>query len=290
MKVSYNEACTLHNSDLETDLRLAEEIGFSHIEMRLDKLQEYLRTHTLEDLKAFFQKSRIRPHAINGIYTYTEFLGEEDDPERAQALLADIKFCCEVCVAVGSKDLIMVPPIFQEAEERPYTDPWEKILRDNVRIFKKMADFVAPYGVRIGIEIVGAPRCSIRTIEQCNKVLQLVDKPNVGYTLDAFNLYLYSKNNDFSEIQNADASRIFVVHINGGEEGELKDLRQSYRTFCDRGVMNVENYLQNLKSVGYDGPVSIEFFRKDCWERPARDVIQECYRTTKAVMQKCNTL
>lgn len=290
MKVSYNEACTLNNSDLENDLILADRAGFSHIELRLDKLKEYLERRTVEDLKYFFETHQIRPHALNGIYVYADFLSDRDDPQRAEKLMDDIKFGCEICRAIGSRDMIMVPPVYSEEENRVYTDPWDKILEDNVRIFTKMGEFTAQYGIRIGIEIVGAPRSSVRTVEQCNEILKAVDRPNVGYTLDAFNLYLYEKSNDFSAIQTADKDKIFVVHINGGEDGPLEKLRQANRTFCNRGVMDVQNYLENISKTGYDGPVSIEFFRKDCWERPAWDVIKEAYETTKEVMQKTNTL
>lgn len=290
MFVSYNEACTLHNSDLEKDWIYAARAGFSYMELRLDKLDEYLETHTLEQLKQFISSGPMRPYALNGIYVYADFLSERDDTIRKEKLLGDIKRGCELCQALGVHDMVMVPPVYSEEEDRVYTDPWEKILEDNVRIFSYLADFTEPYGMRIGMEIVGAPRSSVRTIEQCNEILLAVNKPNLGYTIDAFNLYLYGKSNDFSSLQKTLPGKIFIAHINGGDSGELKELRQSYRTFCDRGVMDVKNYLKNLQAAGYDGPVSIEFFRKDCWERPAEEVIGEAYETTKAVMEACGVI
>jgi 2-keto-myo-inositol isomerase len=290
MKISYNEACTLHNSTLEQDLALCEKAGFDYMEFRVDKLKEYLATHKLSELKDFFDNSRLKPYALNGIYLYADFLGEKDAPEKARALLDDIDFGCEACRAVGAEYMVMVPPLFDESANRKYDDPWDKIVRDNVRIFGAMADLTAKHRINIGIEIVGAPRCSIRTIEQCNEIIDRVGKPNLGYTLDAFNLYLFEKDDSFASIKKAHPEKIFIVHINGGEEGPLEALRQSYRTFADRGVMNVENYLENLKKIGYDGPVSIEFFREDCWNRPAESVIFEAFETTKKMMQKCNLL
>jgi 2-keto-myo-inositol isomerase len=290
LKISYNEACTLNNSTLERDLILCEKAGFDYMEFRVDKLKEYFKTHTLKDLKDFFANNRIKPYALNGIYVYTDFLSEKDDPVRAQNLLDDIRFGCEVCEAVGSKDIVMVPPLFAESENRKYEDSWDKIVEDNVRIFAAMGNFAAKYGINIGIEIVGAPRCSVRTIEQCNEIIDKVGKPNVGYTLDAFNLYLFEKDDRFESIQKAYPEKIFIVHINGGEEGPLEALRQSYRTFADRGVMKVENYLENLKKIGYSGSVSIEFFREDCWKRSADSVIFEAFETTKNRMQQCGVL
>lgn len=65
MKISYNEACAKDCSTLEKDLTLCEKAGFDFIEIRLDMLRKYLLDHTLEDLKAFFSKSKIKPHAFN---------------------------------------------------------------------------------------------------------------------------------------------------------------------------------------------------------------------------------
>jgi 2-keto-myo-inositol isomerase len=290
LKISFNEACKLRNSTLEQDLVLCEKAGFDYIELRIDKLREYLGTHSIDELKGFFAKNHIKPFSLNGIYVYTDFLSNKDDPSRSKALLEDISFGCEICSAISSREIVMVPPLFSEDENKDYEDPWDKIVEDNVRIYTAMSDFVAQYGMNIGIEIVGARRCSIRTIEQCNVVVDAVDKLNVGYTIDAFNLYLSDKSNNFESIQKAHPEKIFVVHINGAEEGSLKDLRQSYRTFADRGVMDVKNYLENLKKVGYDGPVSIEFFREDCWKCSAESVINKAYETTKKAMKECNVL
>lgn len=45
--MSYNQSCTLENSDQERDLALCEAAGFDFIELRIDKLREYLKTHAI---------------------------------------------------------------------------------------------------------------------------------------------------------------------------------------------------------------------------------------------------
>jgi 2-keto-myo-inositol isomerase len=44
MKLCFNEATTIGNSTLEQDLILCERLGYDLIEIRLDKLREYLQT------------------------------------------------------------------------------------------------------------------------------------------------------------------------------------------------------------------------------------------------------
>lgn len=67
LKLGYNEATCKENSTVENDLLLCEKYGYDYIELRLDMLQEYLKTHTVDDLKAFFAKSHIKPFAFNSI-------------------------------------------------------------------------------------------------------------------------------------------------------------------------------------------------------------------------------
>ena len=57
MKLCFNQATTLGNSTLEKDLELCEKHGYDLIEIRLDKLREYLETKSIGDLADFFKKS-----------------------------------------------------------------------------------------------------------------------------------------------------------------------------------------------------------------------------------------
>ena len=68
MKTSYNEACARDCSTLEKDLALCEKAGFDYIEIRLDLLRGWLKEHTVEQLKEFFETHRLKPHAINAVY------------------------------------------------------------------------------------------------------------------------------------------------------------------------------------------------------------------------------
>ncbi len=292
MKLSYNQGCTLWNSTLAQDLVLCEQAGYDYIELRIDKLREYLLTHTLDELKAFFAGHRIKPHSINGVYVYADFLGENDtDTERSRALMEDITFACRVAQAVGSPAIVVVPDMNRdEAENKAYDKPWKDIFRETVRIFTQLSDIAGPYGINIALELVGSKRCSVRTVEQAAKIINAVNRSNVGYTIDAFNLYLYNRFNDFSILKQLDPKKIFVVHINNSEDVPLESLRQAHRTFADCGPIDIRGYLSNLKEMGYDGMVSIEFFRPDCWEKPAEWVIQETYRTTREVLEKYGVL
>ncbi|BBP89806.1 hypothetical protein BsIDN1_34240 [Bacillus safensis] len=68
MKLAFNQATTLKNSNLSKDLNLCEKHGYDFIEIRtMDKLPEYLETASLEDLNNYFQSTTIKPLALNAL-------------------------------------------------------------------------------------------------------------------------------------------------------------------------------------------------------------------------------
>lgn len=290
MKISYNPTCTLHNATLEEDLKLCEESGFDFIELRIDKLKNYLRSHTREELQAFFRQSRMKPYAMIGIHAYKELFSPYDKEERHSAFLNEFRFGCEILCAVGASNMMIVPPLFKEEECREYTDSWEQRLEDNVRIFKELSGMAAAYSVNLGIKIIAAPRCSVRTINECNQIIDCVGRKNIGYTLDPFNFYHYERDNTFADMVHMYPDRLFVVHINGLEAEENAPLMQSSRSYPDRGNMNVENYLKRLEKHGYHGPVSVDFCRAELWEELPETVIRNAFYSTKKVMGQCGVL
>lgn len=67
MKIAFNQATTMRHSTLSKDLKYCEKHGYDLIEIRLDKLKDYLKDHTVDDLKTFFARSRIKPFAFNAL-------------------------------------------------------------------------------------------------------------------------------------------------------------------------------------------------------------------------------
>lgn len=68
MKLCFNEATTLENSNLKQDLELCEKHGYDYIEIRtMDKLPEYLKDHSLADLAEYFRTHHIKPLALNAL-------------------------------------------------------------------------------------------------------------------------------------------------------------------------------------------------------------------------------
>lgn len=286
MLISYNEACGKDCSTLEQDLELCEKVGFDCIEIRLDMLKEYLKTHTLKDLSGFFQNSRLRPHAVNAVYLYPEFLSEQDEPEKQTALMEEFQLGCEACQAMGSHYLIIVPFLQRDPDGGPYRGKQEETYDASVRILKKLSEQAQAYEVNLCFEIVGFDRSSVRTIQEADRIVRAVERENVGFVLDSYNLYLNGGNNDFSEIQKIQPEKIFAAHLMSGDDVPAEERGQDKRCFCGQGVVDTDGFLKELKACGYNGMVSVETFRPEYWQKSPEWVIDQAYRTTYAALKQ----
>lgn len=86
--------------------------------------------------------------------------------------------------------------------------------------------------------------------------------------------------NDFSELKTVSASKIFAVHLMNGDDVPEQERGQDKRRFCGSGVVDIPAFLETLKSIGYNGMLSVETFRPEYWQRTPDWVVSEAYRTT----------
>ena len=272
MRLCINEATCKENSTLERDLALCEKYGFDFIEMRLDMIQDYLKDHTLDDLKAFFAKSHVRPYALNSI---------EDinfcPPAKEKEVLALFTFACEVARAVGNPYIVVVPTVRDDMPEMSDA----AIHEDSVRMLRRLSDMAQPYGAQLAFEPIGNPRWCVRSLPQAMAIIDAVDRGNVGLTVDAFNLYLHRKFADIDLLDRLPPEKIFVYHINDSEDRPLTELDHCHRLMPGDGFIPLKEISKKLKAKGYDGPASVELFRPQYWSMDADEVFRTAAEKTK---------
>lgn len=282
MKTSYNEACARDCSTLEKDLALCEKAGFDYIEIRLDLLRGWLKEHTVEQLKEFFETHRLKPHAINAVYLHQGMLPDEmpdwDDPA-----MQDFKLACEVGSAIGSGYVIIVPPLDPSGV---FTGDAAAAEQECIRILKKLSALARPYGMKLCFELVGLRKSCVRSIEAADRIVRAVDEDNAGFVFDSYNIHLNGHCNDFSAIKNVQPEKLFAVHLMSADDVPESEMGQDKRCFAGTGVVDTDSFLQTLKCCGYDGMVSVETFRPEYWAKTPEWVIENAYRTTREALEK----
>ncbi|MFV0527688.1 MAG: sugar phosphate isomerase/epimerase family protein [Lachnospiraceae bacterium] len=274
MKIGFNEATALgcKGQSLMADLELCEKYGFDFFEMRFDCLAEYMRHHTLEELAEWFSTHNIKPWAYNTL----EFFNQRDEIGERE-IDAHVDWIIEVCKAIGMKMLITVPSFEVGALSVP------EIKEEAAARLRHLAEKVGP-DIRVSLEFCGTPTCSINQFGTAYDVVQSVDLPNVGVTLDTF--HFHEMGSDLADIKKADPKKIFVYHLNDCEDLPIGSCGDDKRLWPGEGVVDHAGIAAALNEIGFDGVCTIEEFRPAYYEMPHEENIKKAAEVTKEFVAK----
>ncbi|MBC1650673.1 2-keto-myo-inositol isomerase [Listeria booriae] len=274
MKLCFNEATTLENSNLEKDLTICEQNGYDYIEIRtMDKLPEYLKTHTLDDLATYFQNHHIKPLALNALV----FFNNRDEAGHA-AIIQEFQEMMHICDKIGAKYVVAVPLVTTE-----------KILKKDIKqscieVLQELSNIAESHGVKIALEFVGHPECTVNTFEDAYDIVQAVNRDNVGLVFDSFHFHAMGSN--IQNLKNADGSKIFIFHIDDTEDFQIGLLTDDDRVWPGHGAIDLEAHITTLKQIGYSDVVSVELFRPEYYQLTAEETIEKAKTTTLEVISK----
>ncbi len=273
MKICFNQATTMKNSTLEKDLEYCEKYGYDLIEIRLDKLQDYLTRNTIIDLADFFKKNKIKPFAFNAL----EFITFRDE-KGYQEILDNLKFLCEAGNVIHCKKIVVVPTF----DVGGYTK--QEIKDESVKRLTELAEIAKEYEVKLAFEFVGYPNCSVNRFDQAYEIVKTTDLDNVGIVLDCFHFHAMGSN--LEDLKKADAKKIFIFHIDDGEDLPVGASRDDKRLWPGDGAIDLDQILLTLKEIGYDEMVSVELFRPEYWDWDIEETIKTGKEKTLNVVSK----
>lgn len=272
MKTGFNQATTMKHSTLEKDLEYCEKYGYDYIEIRFDKLKDYLTRHTVYTLAEYFSKSRIKPCTFNALEFIT-FRSEEDYAN----MKADFEFLCKTGNQIGCGTVIVVPT-FDIKKTR------QEIISETVKVLNDYADMADKYYMKLALEFVGYPNCSVNTLDLTNEIIAKTNRANVGLVLDCF--HFRAMNSTWDAVSDIDIKKLFIVHLDDSEDLVPGMLRDDNRLWPGDGCIDLLRILKILKHKGYDGMISLELFRPEYWEMDIETVISQGYEKLRNVTGK----
>lgn len=273
MEICFNQATTMKHSSLEKDLVLCEKYGYDLIEIRIDKLKEYLNKYPLELLEDFFKSKNIKPYAFNAL----EFVTFRNNNDYSM-ILKDMEFLFSVGEKINCRKIVVVPT-FDVGE---YTR--KEIKDESVRVLNDLGKRAKNYDFKLAFEFVGYPNCSVNTLFQAYKIVSEVNRDNVGLVLDCF--HFHAMNSKLEDLEKVNADKIFIFHINDSMDIPPGALRDKHRVWPGDGVIDLKKILGTIRKAGYNKMASIELFNEDYWEWDIEKVIKTGKEKIEAIVAK----
>lgn len=270
MKIALNGATTMR-VDLKTDIRAASAAGFDLIEIWASKMREFLKTHSIEDLKNLLAENNIEPYSINSIEHIT-FRNAED--------YAKIKAETEEFSGIAGE--INCPYVVVVPGKLPENAGEEEIIEESVKVLNELADIAEKYGVGLAFEFLGQADCSVQTLDLDKKIIEKVNRKNVGLVIDTF--HFYAGNSTLEAIETLDPEKLFVFHINDAEDLPKTDLTDAHRLYPGEGILPIKEIKKRFDKIGYDRMVSIEIFRPEYWNQDPFEVARKAKAATEKVL------
>ncbi|KKI88419.1 isomerase [Bacillus sp. SA1-12] len=274
MKLCFNQATTLENSNLATDLEYCEKHGYDYIEIRtMDKLPEYLKEKSLDELVEFFNTHHIKPLAFNALV----FFNNRDEAGHTE-IINEFKEMMEAAKKLGVKYVVAVPLVTEQKMLK------QDIKNSCVEVLKELSDIAEPYGVKIAVEFIGHPQCTVNTFGQAYDIVETVNRENVGLVFDCF--HFHAMGSKLEDLKKADGSKIFILHIDDTEDFPIGFLTDEDRVWPGLGAIDLDTLLSTLKEIGYSDVVSVELFRPEYYKLDAEETIKTAKETTLKVVSK----
>jgi len=271
MKIALNGATTM-TADLETDIRAAAAADYDLVELRSNKLYDYLETHSVEDLRALLAETGIGVLSINTLEHIT-WRSDED--------YADIKAECaklsEISAAIGCPYVLSVPGALRHG---PKTE--QETIDESVRVLNELADIAEPHGIKIGFEFLGEAGNSVQTLDLGSRIVDLVGRDSVGNVIDTY--HFYTGGSSYEAIDRLDPKKLFIFHINDAEDLPKDQLNDSKRLYPGLGILPIAEIKKHLDGIGYDGPASVEIFRPEYWEQDPFEVAVKAKAAAEKVL------
>jgi 2-keto-myo-inositol isomerase len=258
-------------SDLETDVRATAYAGFRALELWAAKIDTYLASHSLGDLKALLSANGVAPMSINSL-EFISFRGDEYPQIKARC-----RELCRLAQAIGCPTIVVVPSPTPSRETT-----WEEIVDEHVEVLRDLGGIAAEYGVKLSFELLGFGWCSVRTPRGAWEIVQKAGCDNVGLVVDC--AHVWGGGGLLDEITQVDPGHIFTFHLDDLEDLPKEAITDAKRIMPGQGVIPLGEICRRLKDAGYDGDCSVELFRPEYWEWDPMEVARQARESAERVL------
>ncbi len=273
MKACFNTITCGADKPLEVTLDLLGKYGYAGVEIEAGRIDDYLKRHSLSDLKRQLARNRLQVAAIMAFPFFAFDLNQQEEQLRRVDQYA------RIARQLGSQTLLCftadIPP--------PGMGIAEAIERAG-KSAQRYGEVSAQHNVKCALEPIGGtpfmpgPR-------QALAVAAASTSRHVGIMMDTF--HYYKSGVPLEEIRRLPREQLLIVHVNDCIDLPREQLNDSHRVYPGHGVIPLVEEFRILKNeVGYKGFLSIEIFNRDYWADSHENVIRNAKVALDAVLAK----
>lgn len=244
---------------------LAAETGFGGVDFSIREAAVLADAYGLDHVRDLFDDAGVRPGQWSLPVDWRHDEAYEQD-------LAGLPRLAELGQALGcTRTATWCPPA---SDVRPF----EENVAWHVARFRPIAEILADYDCRLGLEFIG-PATSrqdhdyvfIYTLTGMMELAAAIGTGNVGLLLDAW--HLYTSGGTVDDLDQVTAADIVTVHVNDAPSGVAREAQVDNvrRLPMETGVIDLPAFVRKLAALGYDGPVTAEPFSQPLNELASRD-------------------
>jgi sugar phosphate isomerase/epimerase len=262
---------------LAESVALAARYGWAGCDLPVVEAAQLAAERSVDDVAAIFSQAGVRPGGWGLPFKWREPYDQAAlDALGRQAAVASKLGCTRVYFAV-----------MPGSNERPFRENFAF----HVAQLLPIAQVLAEHGCRMGLEFVG-PRTlreSFRYgfIYSPEGMLCLAEAigANVGLLVDCY--HWYTAVGSLADIRTLRAEDIVYVHVNDAPDGVVveEQLDLVRRLPGATGVIDIAGFLQVLREIGYDGPVTPEPFDKQLAALPADEACKIARDSMRKIWQ-----
>ncbi len=263
---------TIELCSMEDFLEIAAGTGYTAVELREPKIEDYLRNHSLSDLCRLLDRHNLRVASINSIENATMQTSKAEE----EKVFAKVELFADWAAEVGCPWLIICPGVCPDGTS------WDEIVSKTAPSLAKIADIAWRRRVGVALEFLGFPGISVRTPSDAWAICKEANRHNLGITVDVANFH--SGRGRLSEISALPAEAIAIFHINDLRPMAPEDAGAYDRVMPGDGMSPAAEIVRELKRIGFTGVCSVETFNHDYNKRSPHDVAAEAAKKTLALL------
>jgi 2-keto-myo-inositol isomerase len=253
MKPTLSQVCSLHSTFAE-DIEHYAAGQCQSIEVWLTKLEEHLKTHSVDDVRALLDShgTELPVASFQGGLFTEEAAAREATWEHFAGRLA-------LCKPLGIQTVVVAA----DTIDKPSGAKIEKMRRD----LTQAGELAAEHDVRLALEFQSKSTL-VNNLETAVALVAECGSQHVGICLDVF--HFWTGPSRLSDLAYVTPENLFHVQVSDLAGVPREMAMDADRILPGEGDLPLEAIIEHLRTIDYRGCVSIELMNPQIWQVPPR--------------------